>query len=51
VALGVALLGEPLTASIVGAFALILTGSVLATRRDRRATPPVTEAEPLEAVA
>jgi drug/metabolite transporter (DMT)-like permease len=51
VALGVALLGEPLSASIVGAFALILAGSVLATRRDTRRTPPATETEPLEAVA
>jgi drug/metabolite transporter (DMT)-like permease len=51
VALGVVLLGEPLSASIVGAFALILTGSVLATRKDSRRTPPATEAEPLEAVA
>lgn len=32
VALGVAVLGEPLTPEIVAAFALILTGSVLATR-------------------
>jgi drug/metabolite transporter (DMT)-like permease len=32
VALGVAVLGEPLTPAIVGAFALILAGSVLATR-------------------
>jgi drug/metabolite transporter (DMT)-like permease len=51
VALGVALLGEPLSASIVGAFALILAGSVLATRKDTRRTPPATEVEPLEAVA
>src|SRR6516164_3183867 len=32
VALGVGVLGEPLTPAIVGAFALILAGSVLATR-------------------
>src|SRR5262249_15621560 len=32
VALGVAVLGEPLTPAIVAAFVLILTGSVLATR-------------------
>ena len=32
VALGVIVLGEHLTPSIVGSFALILTGSVLATR-------------------
>jgi drug/metabolite transporter (DMT)-like permease len=36
VAAGVALLGEPLTASIVAAFVLILAGSVLATKRGRR---------------
>ena len=35
VAAGVLLLGEPLTAAVVGAFALILVGSVLATRRRR----------------
>jgi drug/metabolite transporter (DMT)-like permease len=33
VALGVAVLGEPLTPTIVAAFVLILAGSVLATRR------------------
>jgi drug/metabolite transporter (DMT)-like permease len=32
VALGVAVLGEPLTPAIVAAFVLILSGSVLATR-------------------
>ena len=37
VALGVAVLGEPLTAEIVAAFALILAGSVLATRPSRPA--------------
>jgi len=36
VALGVAVLHEPLTAEIIGAFALILAGSVLATRAGRR---------------
>ena len=35
VALGVVVLGEPLTAGIVAAFALILAGSVLATRASR----------------
>ena len=41
VALGVSVLGEPLTPEIVAAFALILTGSVLATRSGlRRGGPP-----------
>lgn len=40
VALGVAVLGEPLTVTILAAFALILAGSVLATRAPRR-LPPV----------
>jgi drug/metabolite transporter (DMT)-like permease len=35
VAAGVLLLGEPLTATVVGAFVLILLGSVLATRQRR----------------
>jgi len=35
VAAGVLLLGEPLTASVLGAFVLILLGSVLATRQRR----------------
>jgi drug/metabolite transporter (DMT)-like permease len=39
VALGVAVLGEPLTPEIVAAFALILAGSVLATRAGRRRLP------------
>jgi drug/metabolite transporter (DMT)-like permease len=40
VAAGVLVLGEPLTASIVGGFGLILIGSVLATgRRDARSSP------------
>jgi len=39
VALGVAVLGEPLTAGIVAAFALILAGSVLATRPGRPGPP------------
>lgn len=42
VAAGVALLGEPLTASIVIAFLLILAGSVLATAPRRRAVVTVT---------
>jgi len=37
VALGVIVLHEPLTASIVGSFVLILTGSILATRANARA--------------
>ena len=41
VALGVLVLGEPLTAAIIGAFVLILGGSVLATRAGRRGTEPV----------
>ena len=40
VALGVSVLGEPLTPEIVAAFALILTGSVLATRPGLRRKPP-----------
>jgi drug/metabolite transporter (DMT)-like permease len=41
VALGVSVLGEPLTPEIVAAFALILAGSVLATRSGlRRGAPP-----------
>ena len=39
VALGVAVLGEPLTAGIVAAFVLILAGSVLATRSSRVPLP------------
>jgi drug/metabolite transporter (DMT)-like permease len=39
VALGVMVLGEPLTPSIVAAFALILAGSVLATRSSLRRQP------------
>ena len=39
VALGVAVLGEPLTATIVAAFVLILAGSVLATRPSRPVLP------------
>lgn len=39
VALGVAVLGEPLTPAILLSFVLILSGSVLATRRGQRAAP------------
>ena len=39
VALGVAVLGEPLTPAILLSFALILSGSVLATRAGHRAAP------------
>src|SRR5947209_12631680 len=39
VALGVAVLGEPLTPAILLSFALILAGSVLATRASQRAAP------------
>jgi drug/metabolite transporter (DMT)-like permease len=50
VALGVSVLGEPLTPAIVAAFALILTGSVLATRsglpRPAPVAPPAPEAPP-----
>ncbi len=44
VALGVAVLGEPLTPEIVAAFALILAGSVLATRPGRPAREPAAPA-------
>ena len=40
VTLGVAVLGEPLTVEIVAAFALILAGSVLATRPSRQRAGP-----------
>ncbi|HEV2450662.1 MAG TPA: EamA family transporter [Streptosporangiaceae bacterium] len=40
VVLGVAVLGEPLTAAIVASFVLILTGSVLATRPETRPPQP-----------
>jgi len=47
-ALGVALLGEPLTIGAGVGFALILAGLFLATRRAKRASPPVERsAEPL----
>jgi drug/metabolite transporter (DMT)-like permease len=44
VALGVTVLGEPLTPPIVAAFALILAGSVLATRPGRPARGPAVPA-------
>jgi hypothetical protein len=43
VALGVAVLGEPLTPEMVAAFVLILAGSVLATRPGRPAPLAVAE--------
>ena len=43
VALGVSILGEPFTLAMAGAFALILGGSVLATRGAR---PAVAKEEP-----
>jgi drug/metabolite transporter (DMT)-like permease len=50
VALGVSVLGEPLTLAIVAAFVLILSGSVLATRsglpEPQPATPPSQPATP-----
>jgi drug/metabolite transporter (DMT)-like permease len=54
VALGVSVLGEPLTPAIVGAFVLILSGSVLAARSgrapgrrpERRPAPPLRSADP-----
>jgi drug/metabolite transporter (DMT)-like permease len=46
VALGVAILGEPFTPAMAGAFALILGGSVLATRGGRRGSAPEPEPEP-----
>jgi drug/metabolite transporter (DMT)-like permease len=43
VALGVAVLGEPLTPTILAAFVLILTGSVLATRSGQPARQPLAD--------
>jgi hypothetical protein len=40
VALGVGVLGEPLTPEIIAAFGLILAGSVLATQSGRTAARP-----------
>ena len=42
VALGVGVLGEPLTPEIIAAFGLILAGSVLATQSGRTAARPAT---------
>jgi drug/metabolite transporter (DMT)-like permease len=47
VALGILALGERLTVTMAVAFALILGGSVLATRTPRRAPEPAREAKPL----
>jgi drug/metabolite transporter (DMT)-like permease len=46
VTLGVAVLGEQFTPAMAGAFALILGGSVLATRGGRRGSAPEPEPEP-----
>ena len=46
VALGVVVLGEQFTLAMAGAFALILGGSVLATRGRRRGSAPEPEPEP-----
>ncbi|OLT29912.1 hypothetical protein BJF79_10190 [Actinomadura sp. CNU-125] len=46
VAAGVLFLGEPLTATILASFALILGGSVLATARRQNATPARKETAP-----
>jgi len=47
VALGVSVLGEPLTPAIVAAFVLILTGSVLATRSGLPRPQPAAEPPPV----
>jgi hypothetical protein len=51
VALGVIVLGEPLTPAIAAAFVLILTGSVLATRsglpQPAPGTPPAPDGPPM----
>jgi drug/metabolite transporter (DMT)-like permease len=49
VAIGVVLLGEPFTLAMVSAFAMILVGSVLATRRGR--VPPVPAGKDLDTLA
>jgi len=49
VAAGVLLLGEPLTALVIVAFALILAGSVLATARRREKIPAAVVAQPCPA--
>jgi len=51
VALGVSVLGEPLTPAIVAAFVLILTGSVLATRSGRPRPEPAPDAPPVPVAA
>ena len=51
VALGVVVLGEPLTPAIALSFALILAGSVLATRRGQRAAPAGKTADAPDATA
>jgi len=45
----VLLLGEPLTALVIVAFALILAGSVLATARRREKIPAAVVAQPCPA--
>jgi len=51
VALGVSVLGEPLTPAIVAAFLLILTGSVLATRSGRPRPEPAPDTPPVPVAA
>jgi len=51
VALGVSVLGEPLTPAIVAAFVLILTGSVLATRSGLPRPQPAVEPPPVPVAA
>lgn len=48
VALGVAVLGEPLTPAILGAFVLILAGSVMATRSGLPRSQPALDAPPAD---
>ncbi|HEX4250096.1 MAG TPA: EamA family transporter [Pseudonocardia sp.] len=50
VAAGVLLLGEPLTTAVVAAFVLILSGSVLATARQREKVPAAVVAQPCPAL-
>ena len=50
VALGVSVLGEPLTPAIVAAFVLILAGSVLATRSGQPKPQPTPDAPPAAAL-
>ena len=51
VALGVSVLGEPLTPAIVAAFVLILAGSVLATRSGQPRPQPAVETPPVPVAA